>query len=129
YPRFDLLHRAIRSRDEARLYLQVWDAPWLKNRSLGDRPLLERKDSLEQALANAPTRIRLTKHVVGQGPAFFRAADQHDLEGIVSKRAMSRYHAGERTRDWLKVKCWRTHHFVVGGVERDDEGRLAALLV
>ena len=39
-----------------------------------------------------------------------------------------RLHAGERTRDWLKVKCWRTHRFVVGGIERDDEGRLAALL-
>jgi len=47
----------------------------------------------------------------------------------VSKRVASRYHAGERTWDWFKVKCWRAHRFVFGGMERDDEGRLAALLV
>ena len=76
-----------------------------------------------------PCRIRFTEHVAGQGAAFFRAADAHDLEGIVSKRATSRYRAGGRTRDWLKVKCWRTYELVIGGIERDDDGRVEALLV
>jgi bifunctional non-homologous end joining protein LigD len=129
FPRFELLHRAIRSSDEASLYFQVWDLPWLNGRNLCDRPLLERKRALFEVLDGAPPRIRMTSHVEGNGAAFFRAADEHNLEGIVSKRIVSRYHAGKRTRDWLKVKCWRTHRFFVGGIERDEDGRLVALLV
>lgn len=50
-------------------------------------------------------------------------------EGIVSKRADSPYRDRVRSRDWLKVKCWRTNSYVVGGIERDAGDRVVALLV
>jgi ATP-dependent DNA ligase len=37
-------------------------------------------------LANAPPAIRCTEHVIGSGPAFYRAACEYQIEGIVSKR-------------------------------------------
>lgn len=129
YPRFERVMSCVRASNEAALYYQVWDLPWRNGRSLVARPLLERKQALAKIFDDAPLRVRYTSHVVGRGAEFFRAADTHDLEGIVSKRVTSRYQAGERTRDWLKVKCWRTYSLLVGGVECDDEGRLAALLV
>jgi bifunctional non-homologous end joining protein LigD len=129
YPRFERVLSCVRSSEETALYFQVWDLMWRDGRSLTDRPLLERKQALADALSDGSPRVRFTSHVVGEGAAFFRAADAHDVEGIVSKRVDSRYHAGRRTRDWLKVKCWRQYRLLVGGVERDDEGRLAALLV
>ena len=39
------------------------------------------------------------------------------LEGIVSKRATSRYRSG-RSTSWLKTKCMAESEFVVIGVER-----------
>jgi ATP-dependent DNA ligase len=41
-----------------------------------------------------------------------RVCAEHDLEGIVAKRVDSRYRAGERSSDWLKLKTadWRTAH-------------------
>ena len=129
YPHFERVLSCVRASNEADLFYHVWDLPWRNSRALVDRPLLERKHALAKVLSDTPRRVRFTSHVVGQGAAFFRAADDHNLEGIVSKRVASHYHAGQRTRDWLKVKCWRTYELLVGGVERDEDGRLAALLV
>jgi len=129
YPQFEQVHRCVRASDESALYFQVWDLPWRNTNDLTRQPLLERKQLLADVLADPPARVRMTTHVIGQGIDFFRAADAHDLEGIVSKWVESHYHAGERTRDWRKVKCWRTYQFVVGGIDRDEEGRVNALLV
>ena len=62
-----------------------------------------------------------------RGCAFFRAADQHGLEGIVSKRPDSRYVAGE-SRAWLKTKSFTLGDFQVIGVERSTTGVPEVLL-
>lgn len=55
-----------------------------------------------------------SEHVHGQGDAFFRAASEHELEGIVSKRLTSTYFQG-RTRSWLKLKFTKSDDFIVVG--------------
>jgi bifunctional non-homologous end joining protein LigD len=129
YPRFERVLSCVRSSNDGALYFQVWDLMWRNGRSLTDRPQLERKQALSDVLVDVSQRVRFTSHVVGDGAEFFRAADSLNVEGIVSKRVDSRYHAGRRTRDWLKVKCWRQYRLMVGGLERDDNGHLSALLV
>jgi bifunctional non-homologous end joining protein LigD len=61
--------------------------------------------------------IQLVEHWAGDGSAIFAAADRMDLEGIVSKRATSRYVSG-RSKAWLKSKCMVESEFVVVGFER-----------
>jgi bifunctional non-homologous end joining protein LigD len=52
------------------------------------------------------------------------------MEGIVSKRADAAYRSGERTQDWLKVKCFSEQEFVIGGWSESDRGRpFASLLI
>jgi bifunctional non-homologous end joining protein LigD len=58
--------------------------------------------------------VRYCEHVEKDAGAFLEAVDDLGLEGIVVKRAESRY-VGGRSRDWLKVKCQRRGDFVVGG--------------
>jgi bifunctional non-homologous end joining protein LigD len=67
-------------------------------------------------------------HVTGQGPAFLDAVCARGLEGIMAKRADSRY-TGARTRDWLKIKCQRRQEFVIGGYTkpRGSRARFGAL--
>ncbi len=90
-----------------------FDALALEGRDLRTLPLAERKALLALTV---PARgvIRYGDHVVEQGEAFYEAAAEQRLEGIVAKRAESRY-TGGRTREWLKIKCHLRQEFVVGG--------------
>lgn len=107
----------------------MFDAPWVNGRDLRAVPLVERKARLERVLGDAAPRVRYTSHVVGAGGRFSESVNALDLEGVVSKAVDSPYRAGERTRHWLKVKCWRIGVFVIGGIERDGEGRVVSVLV
>ena len=91
----------------------VFDALALDGRDLRGLPLEARKECLRLVL---PARgvVAWSDHVVEHGEAFFAAASERGLEGIVAKRRASRYAPG-RSRDWLKVKCQRRQEFVVGG--------------
>jgi bifunctional non-homologous end joining protein LigD len=129
FPDFVALQHAMRARAERRLVYQVFDMPWLNGESLARATVLERKARLRELVTDATPCIRFVEHIVGNGPAVFEQASALDLEGIVSKRIASRYHAGERTRDWLKVKSWRTRSVVIGGVQFDVDGRLEAVLI
>ncbi len=92
----------------------------------GDRdlrllPLTQRKECLALFL---PSRgvVEYCEHVPGRGEDFHRAAWENHLEGVIGKRADSRYVAG-RTRDWLKFKCQRRQEFVIGGYTRPEGSR------
>jgi bifunctional non-homologous end joining protein LigD len=126
---FIALQHSMPARVERRLVYHVFDVPWLNGESLPRATVLNRKARLRDLVSGAAPCLRYVDHIVGNSPAVFDQASALDLEGIVSKRATSRYHAGERTRDWLKVKCWRTRSVVIGGVQFDVDGRLEAVLL
>jgi bifunctional non-homologous end joining protein LigD len=73
--------------------------------------------------------VRYSEHLVGDGRPLFQVAEQQGLEGVVSKRAQSRYSYGPgRTQDWVKHKCRRIAQFVVvGWVEGKGSRHLGAL--
>jgi bifunctional non-homologous end joining protein LigD len=56
-----------------------------------------------------------------------KAASELGLEGIVSKRAASRYRSG-RSRSWLKTKDMMESEFVLLGTDRDANSIPWALL-
>jgi bifunctional non-homologous end joining protein LigD len=49
------------------------------------------------------------------GEAMLAVARQHDLEGIVSKKATSPYRPGVRSRDWIKTPIRNSIAVVIGG--------------
>ncbi|WP_346795552.1 DNA ligase D [Halomonas sp. Bachu 37] len=105
------------SRTNALVY-QVFDLPYLQGYDLKRVPLTERKQALSQLLAASGLRgdgqVRYSDHLDAQGPAFFDQACRLGLEGIISKRADSRYQE-KRSKDWLKIKCASHEEFVLGG--------------
>jgi bifunctional non-homologous end joining protein LigD len=54
----------------------------------------------------------------GDATAFFQACADHQLEGIVSKLASSKYRSG-RSKTWLKTKCFTESSFFIIGTARD----------
>jgi bifunctional non-homologous end joining protein LigD len=70
------------------------------NFDLRDRPLEKRRERLEQLVAGVDS-IQLSSALETEGATVFEHAGALGLDGIVSKRAGSRYRSGP-SRNWLK---------------------------
>ena len=60
------------------------------------------------------------------GQALLEAVERQGLEGVMAKRAGSRYAQGRRTRDWLKIKTHGRQEFVIAGYTRGTGSRASA---
>ena len=99
------------------LVLYAFDLLELDGVPLVDLPLAERKGRLRKLLDAGNPAIRFSDDF-DDGEALFVAAGAQGLEGIVAKRASSRYTPGARTRDWLKLKLHHEQEFVIVGYTR-----------
>lgn len=108
----------------------AFDLLHLDGEPLLKQPLTERKTRLAQLLSSQPEPVRLAEHIQGNGQAMYRAACELNVEGIVSKRAGSRYVAGDE-REWLKVKCLNGEEFIIVGWSEPERSRhrLGSLLL
>ncbi len=110
----------------------VFDLMRLDGEDLRDEPLVERKQRLRDLLADQAqdAALRFSEHFVEPGKIMLEHACRMGLEGVVSKRADSRYRGG-RGHDWVKSKCTQRQEFVIGGyLPSEKTGRgLRSLLV
>jgi DNA ligase D-like protein (predicted ligase) len=84
-------------------------------------PLRTRKSLLRRALAyRAP--LRFTPHRNEGGADLLAAACARGWEGLIAKRADSRYQP-RRSTDWLKLTCSQGQEFVIGGFTEPEGGR------
>ena len=111
------------------VYFYVFDIVWLDGHDVRSLPLRTRKSLLRSALSFRDG-IRLTPHRNETGAELFREACRKGWEGVIAKRADSRYTAA-RSRDWLKFKCEHGQELVIGGYTAPRGSRLefGALLV
>ena len=111
-----------------RIVFFAFDLLHLNGQDLRGQPLMERRALLRRLIQQDPRcPIQFSDHVEGDGARFFKAAAELGLEGIVSKRAASRYRSGP-SRSWLKTKNMVESEFVLLGTERDSDGVPWALL-
>ena len=66
-------------------------------------PLINRRKILESLPLPQGEQIQLSKHSVGNGIDLFNASKSMNLEGIIAKKAKSKYSSG-RSDEWLKIK-------------------------
>ena len=78
----------------------AFDLLSLDGDDLRQRPLEERREALAQLVAGVDG-IRFSAALTAEGATVFAHACKLGLEGIVSKRAGSRYRSGP-SRNWLK---------------------------
>jgi bifunctional non-homologous end joining protein LigD len=113
------------------LTYQVFDILYLEGASVMHLPLARRKTMLHQVLWPSDF-LQACDFVDGEGIAFFEAAAEHGLEGIVAKEKASPYQPGERSPAWQTVKAFCADDFVIGGYAFGGGRKaepLAALLV
>jgi bifunctional non-homologous end joining protein LigD len=79
-------------------------------------------------LSRVNTRSVFSEEFTGDAAAFFRACADHQLEGVVSKLASSKYRSG-RSKTWLKTKCFAESSFVIIGTARDRKTKAPLALL
>ncbi|MGH7580331.1 MAG: non-homologous end-joining DNA ligase [Gemmatimonadales bacterium] len=121
------VQRAARTGVTVELYL--FDCLFYEGIDLTALPLLDRKKVLRDVVwFDGP--VRFTPYRTSGSAAMYREACAKGAEGILAKRAESRYTSG-RSADWLKIKCVLQQEFVIGGYTGPQGARehLGALLV
>ncbi len=101
--------------NSAPVEFRLFDLLELKGRSLTDQPLLERKQILKKILGEGNQIVKYSDHITGKGKAFFEAAKEMDLEGIIAKKADAEYFPGARSKVWLKIKNHKSTEALVAG--------------
>lgn len=76
--------------------------------------LIQRKKIVQAVLPQSDV-VRYSPHIEAKGKKAFEEAEQKKWEGIIAKRASSKYHDGKRTRDWLKIKTGLSQEVVIAG--------------
>src|SRR5690606_31250360 len=107
------------------------DLLWLDGHDLCAQPYTQRRRLLE-ALVDPGPHWQVPAALGDDGEAWLRAVADQGLEGLVAKRADSRYEPGRRSPSWRKVKVRRRQELVVAGwVEGEGglAGELGALVV
>ena len=99
----------------------AFDLLHLNGHTLRGLPLIERKRLLERVVGDDGELLRFGEHVETSGDVVFRKACELHAEGIISKRAASKYASG-RNGNWLKMKCVHEQEFVVGGFTLPSNG-------
>lgn len=130
-PTFQLLQNSGAPGSRAPILYYVFDLLHLDGESLLERPIEERRSLLESILPGAPERLRLSPVFQTDAATLLEQVRQQRLEGIVAKRAGSRYEPGRRSGAWVKQRISLDQEFVIGGYTAPQGGRLhfGALLV
>lgn len=123
---FGALQAAIGAGRDRDLIFYVFDLLIFNGKDLRKLPLRERRSKLSTLIKGRRHKewphVQLSEEIEGDAAVFFRHACKHKLEGIISKKADSRYVSG-RSVSWVKVKCSPRQEFVIGGYIPSTTGR------
>jgi DNA ligase D-like protein (predicted ligase) len=117
---FALMQAATDGEKAAPLTYYAFDLLLIDGTPTDRLPLNERKARLAAILRKPPRGVACSEHFDADGEQVRKAACEHGLEGIVSKRVDRAYLPGNRGV-WVKCKCLNRAEFVVVGWS-DPEG-------
>lgn len=122
-PRFQALQNAMNSRQSDAIIFYLFDIPYLNGQDLRAVPVEQRRAALAGVLEkNESELLRMSEDFAESGEAMLNSACQLRLEGLIGKRAGSRYTEG-RTKDWIKLKCTNRQEFVLVGYTEPKNSR------
>ncbi len=128
-PHFSMLKGSLKEGSEP-LDLFLFDILEADGNDLTGLPLTQRKARLAALLKPLKPPVHYVDHVVGEGEKVLGALCSGGYEGIIAKRADSKYAVGKRGPNWLKIKCGHRQEFVIGGWSKSEKGRgFASLLL
>jgi len=105
------------------LHFYAFDIIAYEGKDLRKLPLVDRRSLLESyALKGMRDPVRLSAVFNASPHRLIAAAKKSGLEGVIAKRADSRYESGERSGAWLKYKTNKGQELVIGGYKPGPNG-------
>lgn len=106
----------------------IYDVLFRRGRSLLGEPLSRRRHALKETLGSTGV-IYVPGALETEGVAFFEAAQEAGLQGIVGKRLDSTYLPGRQDAAWLLIQAVRQADFVVLAFAPGQGGQALEALV
>lgn len=106
----------------------VFDLLYLNGHPTIDLPLTDRKSLIPEVIEGCEN-VYYCEDVRGMGISFFRKSIDAGMEGVIAKKADSRYIPGYRTTNWLKIKAEESQEVLICGYTDSDAGNLFASLI
>ncbi|MBD0380703.1 DNA ligase [Paenibacillus sp. WST5] len=118
--------RFFSTKDKTPVIFYAFDILRYKGIDVTSLPLLERKDLLEKAFVE---NENYKKVIIFEGRAsdYFKQIQHQGLEGIVIKRADSKYAVSRRLKSWQKVINWIYADVYISGYRKEDFSLLASI--
>ncbi|HZW12957.1 MAG TPA: DNA ligase D [Noviherbaspirillum sp.] len=119
-PSFQLLQNAFDQHGTAQIIYFVFDILYLDGYDLRATPLSQRRRLLQQLMTQLMQQkadddvLRLSMPLEQAPQKLLAGACRMSMEGIIGKRSDSLY-TGERSNDWIKLKCRARQEFVIAG--------------
>lgn len=105
------------------LYFYVFDLLAYQGRDVRRLPLIERTRLLKRYVSKGMREpVRLSAVFTASPHELVAAAKKAGLEGVIAKRADSRYESGERSGSWVKYKTNKGQELVIGGYKPGPNG-------
>jgi DNA ligase 1 len=124
-PDFEAVMERFRSKKSAHdISFSVFDILYFNHEKVTSLPLVKRKEILEGVIADDTPLLNKVQWVRGKGVQYFELIKQHDLEGVVLKKADSKYRIDKRSEDWLKVINYKYESVYISGLRKGDFGLL-----
>ena len=120
-PDFQLLQHYSENQDRPIQYY-IFDLLELNGKDTTELPLTDRKELLQKMIPQNEV-IKYSDHIYENGKEFFNASKEKDLEGIMAKKADSKYFPGQRTSEWLKIKHHKTEEAIIAGYTEPSGAR------
>ena len=119
-----------RSESDGDLLFYMFDILWMDGNDLMHLPLTERREILK-GLTPPKNNIRISETFDAGATEFFEVAKELKLEGIIAKKADSKYYPGQRSKEWLKIKTGKRQEVIIGGYthNKDSSKPFSSLLV
>ena len=105
----------------------AYDLLYLKDTSLLELPLLERKRLLSETITETPS-LAVSRYISEKGIELFEVAKAKELEGVIAKKSNSKYYLDKRTKEWIKFKHLADQDFIVCGYIIKEKGITSIIL-
>ena len=104
---------------ELRFY--VFDMLFLNGHNMMQLPLLQRKSLIEEVIEGT-YHTYYCDHMEGMGSTFFKRTIDRGMEGVIAKKADSKYTPGYRSEKWLKIKAVNSTEAIICGYTDSETG-------
>jgi len=125
-PDFDnLMQNFHSSKIQYPLQIIFFDVIYYNGKNVTHLSLLERKKILNDLIPEKDQNFVQSQWILGNAASYFKAIKQYDLEGIVIKRADSKYTISRRSQDWKKIINYKyLSNVCIYGLRRKEFGAL-----